>query len=136
MRVRVGVAAALALLISAAALAGPGSGVASDRNTASANAEPSAFSRLMVSGHEYSLALSRSSVRRGTALIQFVNRGEDSHDLALRKRGGRSTVRFSEIRPGRVTQRRTSLSSGTYRLWCTLSGHARLGMRATLRVRR
>ena len=44
-------------------------------------ASAAAPSRLMVSGDEYSLVLSRQSVARGPALVQFVNRGEDSHDL-------------------------------------------------------
>ncbi len=93
-------------------------------------------SRLMVSGNEWSLTLSRQRIRRGPALIQFLNRGEDPHDLRLRKIGRRASIDFPELRPGKLAQIKARLSVGRYRLWCSLPGHARRGMRATLRVRR
>jgi hypothetical protein len=94
-------------------------------------------SRLLVTGDEYSLVLSRLSVRRGRALIQFANRGEDPHDLRLRRIGsGSGTVSVPEVRPGRLVQLDTRLRTGRYRLWCSLPGHEALGMRAVLRVRR
>ena len=95
-------------------------------------------SRLLVAGTEYRLQLSRSAVRRGPALIQFVNRGEDPHDLRLKRIGASATrtVSVPEIRPGEVVQLDTHLSRGRYRLWCSLPGHEQRGMRAVLRVRR
>ena len=82
--------------------------------------------------------LSRQSVVRGLALIQFENRGEDPHDLRLRRiprAGGAAASRSPETPPGA----RASSSApppGRYRLWCSLPGHEQLGMRAELRVRR
>lgn len=96
----------------------------------------SAPSRLLVNGAEYSLALSRQSIAYGPALIQFVNRGEDPHDLVLQKVGARSQLKFPEIRSHGMAQLEAHLTPGHYRLWCSLSGHASLGMRATLTVRR
>jgi hypothetical protein len=93
-------------------------------------------SRLLVTGDEYSLVLSRVSLRRGPALIQFVNRGEDPHDLRLRRMGSRRTLVFPELRPGGLSELDARLRTGRYRLWCSLPGHAALGMRAVLRVRR
>jgi hypothetical protein len=107
-----------------------------------AGAHPSssnrAPSRLLVAGDEYSLVLSRGAVKRGPALIQFVNRGEDPHDLRLKRIGASATrtVSMPEIRPGELAQLDTRLSRGRYRLWCSLPGHARRGMRAVLIVRR
>lgn len=101
-----------------------------------ATAKARSTSRLMVSGDEYSLVLSRQSLARGPALIQFVNRGEDAHDLRLRKVGGHRIVQFPELKPDRYTNLGTSLSPGRYRLWCSLAGHRGLGMRAGLTVRR
>jgi hypothetical protein len=93
-------------------------------------------SRLLVSGDEYSLVLSRGTVRRGPALIQFLNRGEDPHDLRLRRIGAANTVSVPEMRPGGLAELDTRLRTGRYRLWCSLPGHRERGMRALLRVRR
>jgi hypothetical protein len=126
MRARIAVTVALAGLVAA--------GVAG----AHASSSWRAPSRLMVSGTEYRLQLSRGAVRRGPALIQFVNRGEDPHDLRLLRIGASATrtVSVPEIRPGEVVQLDTRLATGRYRLWCSLPGHQQRGMRAILSVRR
>jgi uncharacterized cupredoxin-like copper-binding protein len=98
--------------------------------------EARAPARLMVQADEYSLLLSRQSVVRGSARIQFVNRGEDPHDLKLQRSGGTHAISVSETRPGALAQANVSLRTGRYRLWCSLPGHRALGMRAKLRVRR
>ena len=95
-------------------------------------------SRLLVLGTEYRLQLSRAQMKRGPALIQFVNRGEDPHDLKLSRIGtpaGR-TVSVPETDSGKLVQFSAHLSRGRYRLWCSLPGHEQRGMRATLSVRR
>ena len=124
MKVRIAVAVALAGL-SVAAVAGAHGGSSSR-----------APSRLLVSGEEYRIQLSRGAVKRGLALIQFENRGQDPHDLRLRRIGGFTTVSFPELRPGGLVQLGTHLRTGRYRLWCSLPGHAQRGMRAVLSVRR
>ena len=94
-------------------------------------------SRLLVAGKEYSLTLSRGSVKHGPALIQFLNRGEDPHDLRLR-RIGRSptrTVSAPEVKPGKLVQLDARLRAGRYRLWCSLPQHSERGMHAVLTVR-
>jgi len=95
-----------------------------------------ATTRLMVSGDEFSLFLSRQSVVRGPALVQFVNRGEDPHDLKLKRVGGKQQVAFPEISSRKLAERRVNLATGRYRFWCSLPGHANKGMRASLTVRR
>jgi len=108
-------------------------GVAVARHASSARAP----SRLLVAGKEYSLILSRGSVKHGPALIQFLNRGEDPHDLRLR-RIGRSpsrTVSAPEVGPGELVQLDARLRAGRYRLWCSLPQHDQRGMHAVLRVR-
>jgi hypothetical protein len=111
-----------------------GAGVAG----AHAGSSKRAPSRLLVAGTEYRLQLSRGAVKRGPALIQFVNRGEDPHDLRLKRIGASMTrtVSVPEIRPGELVQLDTRLSRGRYRLWCSLPGHEQRGMRAVLTVRR
>jgi uncharacterized cupredoxin-like copper-binding protein len=95
-------------------------------------------SRLLVSGDEYSLVLSRGAVKGGPAVIQFMNRGEDPHDLRLRRVGASSarTVSAPEVRPGALVELETRLRAGRYRLWCSLPGHRARGMHAVLSVRR
>jgi hypothetical protein len=94
--------------------------------------------RLLVAGEEYSLTLSRQSIKSGPALIQFLNRGEDPHDLRLR-RIGRTTgyaAAAPETGPGELVQLEARLRPGRYRMWCSLADHRRRGMRAVLTVRR
>jgi hypothetical protein len=101
---------------------------------ASAPAAP-APSRLLVESREFNLVLSRSSVKAGDAIVQLVNRGEDPHDLRLRRVGGRASGAIAETLPGELGEWEGRLRRGRYRLWCTLEGHRDLGMRAVLRVR-
>ena len=102
-------------------------------------ARPAAAARLLVQGSEFRLALSRASIAPGAAVVQLANTGEDAHDLRLVRldRRGRPTgpVRqVPETLPGATAEWRGRLAAGRWRLSCSLPGHARLGMRATLRV--
>jgi hypothetical protein len=101
---------------------------------ASAPAAP-APSRLLVESREFNLVLSRGSVKAGHAIVQLVNRGEDPHDLRLKRVGGRGGGRIAETLPGELGEWEGRLRRGRYRLWCALEGHRALGMRALLRVR-
>jgi hypothetical protein len=98
-------------------------------------ADAAAPSRLFVNAKEFSLILSRQTVKPGSARIQLYNGGEDAHDLRLKRIGGTRTLRIAETEPGDVTELRAMLRRGKWRLWCSLPGHAKAGMRATLLVR-
>jgi len=100
--------------------------------TASAQRAPA---RVQVSAAEFSFAASRTAVRKGQAILQLVNYGEDDHDLAVRRVGGVRTHRTSIVHPGNVAELEVRLSAGTYTLWCTLADHRLRGMEATLVVR-
>ncbi|MSO94987.1 MAG: hypothetical protein EXQ81_04225 [Thermoleophilia bacterium] len=91
--------------------------------------------RLQVSADEFTLALSRSSIRKGLAVVELVNYGEDDHDLALRRVGGTMTYRIGVVHPGQTGSLEARLRSGRFALWCTLADHRGRGMRATLDVR-
>ena len=97
--------------------------------------------RLLVSAKEHSLMLSRQSITAGPAVIQYLNRGEDPHDLRMRRiprRGvsARRTFSVAETPSGDLEELEARLASGRYRMWCSLPGHEQAGMRATLRVKR
>jgi hypothetical protein len=108
-------------------------GAAAARHTSSSRAP----ARLLVSGKEYSLTLSRGAVKHGPALIQFLNRGQDPHDLRLRRIGASPTrtVSAPQVGPGALVQLETHLRAGRYRLWCSLPQHRKRGMHAVLTVR-
>jgi hypothetical protein len=99
-------------------------------------AAPSAPSRLLVTGKEWSLMLSRLQLKSGDARIQLYNAGEDAHDLHMRRVGGRGALVLSVTSPGKLTELATRLRPGRWILWCSLPGHAKRGMRATLTVQR
>ena len=100
-----------------------------------AAARAPAPARLFVNAKEWSLILSRQSLKAGDARIQLFNGGEDAHDLRLRRVGSARTLTIAETAPGAVAELRAMLRAGNWRLWCSLPGHAKAGMRATLIVR-
>ncbi len=104
---------------------------------AQARSTTRAPSRLLVSGDEYRLVLSRAAVKRGPAVIQFLNRGEDPHDLRLARIGASTTrmVSAPEVRSGDLVELDTRLRTGRYLMWCSLPGHRERGMQAVLKVR-
>ena len=95
---------------------------------------PRTPARVQVSADEFSLALSRSKLRAGPAIVELVNYGEDDHDLALRRVGGTRTYRIGIVHPSGTGALETRLQPGRYRLWCTLGDHRAKGMAATLTV--
>jgi hypothetical protein len=100
-----------------------------------AGAAPRQPARALVSADEFSLALSRTSIKSGQAIIQLSNFGEDDHDLALRRVGGLRTYRIGTVHPGATGTLEARLRPGRFVLWCTLANHRGRGMVATLRVR-
>ena len=91
--------------------------------------------RLLVEAREFNLTLSRGKIKPGLAIVQLANQGEDPHDLAIKRIGGKRRGTVAETRPGELGEWEGRLRRGRYRLYCTLEGHRALGMRATLRVR-
>ena len=87
--------------------------------------------RLLVEATEFHFTLSRTTLRAGRAVIQLAIRGEDPHDLRI----ARVHLRIPETLPGEVGEWRGRLKRGRYKLYCSLPGHAKAGMRAYIRVR-
>jgi plastocyanin len=92
--------------------------------------------RIQVTGREFGLVLSRLRLAAGPSIVQFVNRGEDDHDLRFRRVGGTYTYRVAVTRPGGYTNVNARFYRGTYRFWCSLPGHREAGMTASLSVYR
>jgi len=90
--------------------------------------------RVQVVAQEFRYSLSRTKVRAGHVIIELVNRGEDTHDLDLRRVGGTRIIHFPEVQPGQVVDRELRLVPGRYVLWCAVADHRERGMHAVLRV--
>ncbi|MGH2960064.1 MAG: hypothetical protein ACRDKE_10700 [Solirubrobacterales bacterium] len=118
------VAAALSLGIVGGALASSGA----------SSATPT--SAVQASGTEFRINLSRSKVEPSKLRLEFVNFGEDDHDLAVRRVGTDLVRNLGTTRPGERSVKRFKVRKGTYMMWCTLGDHRALGMKATLKVRK
>lgn len=93
-------------------------------------------SAVQASGSEFRIGLSRGRVEPSKLRLEFVNYGEDDHDLAVRRVGTTLVRNLGTTRPGERSVKRFKVRRGTYLMWCTLSDHRARGMKATLRVRK
>ncbi|MDX6582567.1 MAG: hypothetical protein QOI10_1751 [Solirubrobacterales bacterium] len=109
--------------------------------TAPAGSSEPVPDRVQVTGSEYNLLLSKPKLVPGRVIVQFINSGEDSHDLKLQRLGASGQegpeLGLGEVEPGQYANLDTHLRKGArYVLWCSLTGHRQLGMEATLKVAR
>jgi hypothetical protein len=112
----------VALLVGMLALAAPASAAAP--------------ARLLVSAREFSLALSRPSIKAGPAIVQLANYGEDDHNLRLQRIGGTRIYKLHTVASGGNTTLSAAFLAGRFKLWCSLADHAARGMRTTLVVKK
>jgi plastocyanin len=100
---------------------------------ATADARPAA--RMLVYAQEWSLWPSRASLPAGRVTVQLYNRGEDAHDLRIRRVGHKGpTQTIATTQSGDLSQATWHIAPGTYELYCSLPGHRAKGMHVTLRV--
>jgi len=91
--------------------------------------------RVQVTAKEYWYALSSRRVKAGPAVIEFVNFGEDPHDMRVQRVGGGKVYGTPELQPGDHFDLSVNLQPGKYALWCSIANHRQLGMEATLIVK-
>ena len=88
----------------------------------------------------YGYAPSRKTVKSGDLTVQLINAGEDEHNMDMEKVGpgnspeGPIVVAVSAASKGASTPTTVDVEPGTYRMWCTLPGHAAKGMETTITV--
>lgn len=83
---------------------------------------------------EYRLALSSGALVTGPVTITVTNAGTAQHDVRLRQ-GGRVIAASELLSPGGRQVLRVVIDGGApVELDCTVRGHARAGMRASLAV--
>jgi plastocyanin len=84
---------------------------------------------------EFAIAVYRPRVHPGALKFTISNRGEDVHDLVVRRAGKRVGGLTDVVKPGgHATLRLTLRRIGTYQLVCTIADHQARGMQATVRV--
>jgi plastocyanin len=94
-----------------------------------------AAARVQVTAKEYSFTLSRAEVPAGKVIVEFVNGGEDPHNLHLEEPAESTEAgAFPTSTPGFHGDLTLNLRPGTYTLFCSLPGHEAKGMKATLTV--
>src|SRR5262245_53007641 len=97
---------------------------------AAAEPAPTRTLTVRVDARDFSFALSRRSVPAGST-VRFVvrNRGAQPHDFFVKKK------RTRVLRPGQTQTITVSFPrKGRFAFLCTISGHARLGMKGQLGV--
>jgi plastocyanin len=88
----------------------------------------------------YSFTPSRRVVKPGELTVQLINKGEDEHTMDMTKVGpggapeGLILLATSAPSGGQSAPTTVVVEPGTYRLWCTLPGHAEMGMETTITV--
>ena len=99
-----------------------------------APAPPPSLPEVQISAVEYHFTLSRTTVPAGKVILQFVNDGQDEHNLNAQGATGQSAAAFAIERPKAVTRQVVELRPGSYTLFCSLADHEQKGMKATLTV--
>ena len=97
-------------------------------------------SHLLVYAQEWSLWPSRGSVPSGTVIVQLWNRGQDSHDVRIRRLNASGEMVGAVLgavrltRSGQLSEATWHLKAGHYELYCSMPGHMAMGMHARLAV--
>jgi plastocyanin len=128
-RRRIGIVLLASVLLGTAAVAparGGSSGKAPRNGTA-----------VGVGEREFTITPYRRSVPPGLVRFNVTNFGEDGHNLVvIRAADGKRLAESPEIRSEKQYTLRVRLKKrGTYRLYCTIPGHKRLGMKSKIAVK-
>jgi uncharacterized cupredoxin-like copper-binding protein len=108
--------------------------------TALAGGKTTAPSNLLVYAQEWSLIPSRGSVPAGEVKVELWNRGQDMHDIKVRrlnkqrKMYGPIVAGVKVTMSGQISHATWHLRAGSYEMYCSMPGHYALGMHTRLRV--
>ena len=96
---------------------------------------PPSIAHVQVTSVEYHFTLSRTTVPAGKVAFQFVNNGQDEHNLNVLSNGeGSLTGSFPNTLSKEVRSQTFEMRPGSYTLFCSLPEHESKGMKATLTV--
>ncbi len=83
---------------------------------------------------EYHYTLSRTAVPAGKVALQFVNNGQDEHNMNVLSGEGELEAAFPKTVSHGVRETTVNLRKGSFTLFCSLPEHEAKGMHATLTV--
>lgn len=89
---------------------------------------------VQVSAVEYAFTLSRTAVPAGKVIFQFVNNGQDEHNLQIAPPEGPLVGSFADMPAKGISDLQLEMQPGQYKLFCSLPTHGQEGMKATLTV--
>jgi len=113
----------------------PGSAAGEPESTKTAPPQaPPSIPHVQVTAVEYSYTLSRTTVPAGKVIFDFVNHGQDEHNLNILPAEGEVVDSFANTPAHVSTEQEVVLKAGTYTLFCSLPEHEKKGMKATLIV--
>ena len=82
------------------------------------------------------MTLSRAEVPSGKVIVQFVNNGQDEHNLhTLEPTEDSEAAAFPKTKPSAHPELTLTLHPGSYTMLCSLPEHEAKGMKATLVVK-
>jgi uncharacterized cupredoxin-like copper-binding protein len=101
---------------------------------------PHSPAHVLVYAQEWHLYPSRGSLPAGKVDVELWNRGQDAHDLRIRRlHGGRMVGRVRGAvkitQSGKIATASWRLAAGRYELYCSMPGHLARGMHSTIVVR-
>jgi plastocyanin len=97
-------------------------------------AAPPSIVHVQVVAVEYHYTLSRTTVPAGKVAIQFVDSGQDEHNLNVLSGEGEVQAAFPTTVSHGVREQTVNLRKGSFTLFCSLPEHEAKGMHATLTV--
>jgi plastocyanin len=111
--------------------AGPSGGAPSESGEGPA---PPSSTHVQVTAVEYHFTLSRTTVPAGKVTFDFVNAGQDEHNLNVLSGEGSLSGSFPDTAPKGVRDQTIEMRAGSYTLFCSLPEHEAKGMKVTLVV--
>ena len=129
----------LCLTVAAVGVEAVGAAVASGAPRAAARASRTP-ARMLVYAQEWSLWPSRTAAPAGRVIVQLWNRGQDAHDLQIRRLDARGHMigraqAVGVTQSGALREATWRLGAGRYELYCSMPGHLRRGMHTKFAVR-
>jgi plastocyanin len=95
---------------------------------------PPSVVHIHVTAVEFHFTLSRTTVPAGKVAFEFVNQGQDEHNLNVLSGEGSLEAAFPKTVPQGIRDQTMTLRKGSFTLFCSLPEHEAKGMRATLTV--
>jgi hypothetical protein len=113
---------------------GPGGTGSPPGGTGEEGSAPPTVIHVQVVAVEYHFTLSRTTVPAGKVALQFVNDGQDEHNLNVLSGEGEVEAAFPKTVSKGIREQTMTLRKGSFTLFCSLPEHEAKGMHSSLTV--